>query len=92
MVTERTTILSHTNELLQQEIGEILVELCPGEINSCNLLVSDNGIGLPLEFDWQNPSTLGLKLVNVLARQLGGRVELDQPKGTAFQITFPSRS
>ena len=25
LVAERTTILSHTNELLQQEIGEILV-------------------------------------------------------------------
>jgi len=55
-------------------------------------LVSDNGIGLPLGFDWQNPSTLGLKLVNVLARQLGDQVELYQPKGTAFQNTFPSRS
>jgi hypothetical protein len=92
LVAERTTKISHTNELLQQEIGEILVKLCPGENNSCNMLVSDNGIGLPLEFDWQNPSTLGLKLVNVLARQLGVRVDLYQPKGTAFQITFPSRS
>jgi len=55
-------------------------------------LVSGNGIGLPLVFDWQNPSTSGLKLVNVLARQLGGRVELYQTKGTALQITFPSRS
>ena len=34
LVAERTTILSHTNELLQQEIGEILVKLCPGENNS----------------------------------------------------------
>ena len=34
LVAERTTMLSHTKELLQQEIGEILVELCPGEINS----------------------------------------------------------
>ena len=34
LVAERTTILSTTNEFLQQEIGEILFKLCPGENNS----------------------------------------------------------
>ena len=75
-----------------QKDGEILVKLWPGENNSYNLLVSDNGVGLPLECDWQNPSTLGLKLVNLLTRQLGGQVELDRSKGTTFHITFPLRS
>jgi PAS domain S-box-containing protein len=77
---------------LHKNDGEILVKLWLGENSSCNLLVSDNGVGLPVEIDWQNPFTLGLKLVNVLARQLGGRVDLDRNKGTTFHITFPLRS
>lgn len=72
--------------------GEILVKLWLGENSSGNLLVSDNGVGLPVEIDWQNPFTLGLKLVNILTRQLRGRVELNRNKGTAFQVTFPLRS
>ena len=56
------------------------------------LVVSDNGIGLPPEFDWRKAESLGLKLVNVWAtRQLGGSIELDTQSGTAFTIKFADR-
>jgi two-component sensor histidine kinase len=50
--------------------------------------VSDNGAGLPKDFDLQNTTSLGLRLVNVLANQLGGTVEIDRSSGTTFKITF----
>jgi two-component sensor histidine kinase len=53
------------------------------------LLISDNGIGLPCDFNFADTDSLGMKLVNILAReQLGGNVELLKKQGTAFKITF----
>ena len=56
------------------------------------LIVSDNGVGLPPGVDWSTTRTLGLQLVNILARhQLGGQVEVDRRAGTTFKITFTDR-
>ena len=57
------------------------------------LVVADNGVGLPAEVDWGTTKTLGLQLVNILARhQLGGQVEVDRRAGTTFKITFAART
>lgn len=55
------------------------------------LQVSDNGIGMPEEFIIGSTKTLGLILVDTLARQLNGSVEVHTDHGTTVQITFPSR-
>lgn len=54
------------------------------------LTVSDNGVGIPPELDWQTTESLGLKLVKIWATyQLGGTLELDRQYGTTFTIKFP---
>jgi PAS domain S-box-containing protein len=56
------------------------------------LIVGDNGVGLPPGLDWQTTKSLGLQLINVLARhQLGGQIEVDSRAGTTFKITFTER-
>ncbi len=53
------------------------------------LRVSDNGIGLPRDFAIENVQSLGLKLVNFLAKhQLRAKVEVTTGKGTAFAFRF----
>jgi two-component sensor histidine kinase len=57
--------------------------------NSHNILkVWDTGIGLPETVDFWNPKTLGLQLVNILAEQLAGQLELDTQAGTAVTLIF----
>ena len=57
-----------------------------GEIELC---IRDNGIGLPEGFDFENPKTLGLKLVRGIAEdQLRGKIELKGEKRSDFLITF----
>ncbi len=51
------------------------------------LAVSDNGIGL--EPDSPGEPGLGLRLVEALARQLGGTVERCHSAGTTLTVTFP---
>lgn len=51
--------------------------------------VADNGIGIPEEIDFQNTTTLGLQLVDLLTHQIEGKVTLDRKGGTKFTIQFP---
>jgi two-component sensor histidine kinase len=56
---------------------------------SYTLSISDNGVGLPPDLDLQNTQTLGLKLVNFLARhQLRATVEVLRNNGTEFRFRF----
>jgi PAS domain S-box-containing protein len=56
------------------------------------LVVGDNGPGLPQDLDWRRTRSMGLSLVVGLAeQQLGGRIELDNTQGAAYTITFPLR-
>lgn len=57
--------------------------------NHVMLKVSDDGIGLPLELDWQNTKSLGLQIVNILTNQLKGNIELTKKDfGTEFIVRF----
>ena len=52
------------------------------------LTVSDNGIGVPENFDLENPGGLGIQLVTTLVDQLGGELELKKDNGTEFILRF----
>lgn len=52
------------------------------------LYVSDNGIGLPEDLNIHESSTLGLKLINSLAIQLEGELEIKSNNGTSFLLKF----
>ncbi len=55
------------------------------------LVVSDNGIGLPESVDMKKTQTLGLSLTPMLAKQLFGTFEADRSKGTRFTVRFPRK-
>lgn len=57
--------------------------------NKITITTSDNGIGFPDNFDWENTDSLGLKLVNFWVKyQLAGSIKLDTQGGTNFIICF----
>jgi PAS domain S-box-containing protein len=67
--------------------GEISISFAyKGKVNT--LCVKDNGIGISGEIDLENSPTLGLLLVNSLAKQLDGTLKLEKVKGTSFKISF----
>lgn len=71
--------------------GEIKVEFKANSDNTLMLIVRDNGIGIPKEFDIEATTSLGLTLVQGLIEQLDGTLELDCSQGTEFKITFPKK-
>ena len=50
------------------------------------LKISDNGIGFPANFDFQNVNTLGLKIVNSLVGQLEGEIYYSNNNGANIEI------
>ncbi|MEM4196113.1 MAG: PAS domain S-box protein, partial [Methanothermobacter sp.] len=58
---------------------------------SVELVVADDGVGLPEDVDPSSTGTLGLKLVGLLTEQLNGKMTLDVDGGTKFSIVFRER-
>ncbi len=52
------------------------------------LMVQDNGIGLPDEISVDRAQSLGLRLVNVLCSQLKGTLSISNISGTTYRIRF----
>ena len=68
--------------------GEIIVTLRVEAEGRVSLQVRDTGAGLPAGMDWRHAPSLGLQLVQMLAGQLRGTIEMLAGQGTTFQLTF----
>ncbi len=70
--------------------GKVRVELY-SQNELLTLVVSDNGVGLPEQMNWQQTNSLGMQLIHTLAtHDLRGTIELNRSGGTEFRITFPA--
>ncbi|WP_413200020.1 PAS domain S-box protein [Nostoc piscinale] len=71
-----------------QSTGEITVSLEQQDNYNLILIIQDNGVGLPQNFDPKHTKTLGIILVQGLVKQLRGTIEVNSQQGTEFKITF----
>ncbi|MGB9844381.1 sensor histidine kinase [Methanothermobacter tenebrarum] len=55
--------------------------------DNLELRVADDGIGFPAN-KLQESKSLGLKLVNILVRQLNGKISVKSHDGSCFKIIF----
>jgi PAS domain S-box-containing protein len=83
-----TNALKHAFPAEQR--GRIEVTLERDETGFISLAVADEGIGLPLGFDFRSSRTLGLRLVGMLVAQLGGTVEVQRIGGTRVCVRLPA--
>ena len=71
--------------------GKISVRMECDRDGTLVLEVSDNGVGLPENIDFNKPKSLGFELVGALSYQLGGNVEVARNGGTMFRIRIPRK-
>lgn len=72
----------------EERAGSILLSLnC--ESGTCVLEVADNGVGMPAGFQIFETTSLGMKLISVLASQLQGQLVVNGSHGSHVSITFP---
>jgi two-component sensor histidine kinase len=72
--------------------GKITVVLNKGLDKSFTLIVKDNGVGFPVNFDFNSVKSLGLQLVKVLTNQLDGLLKINHGIGTEVIISFSEMS
>ncbi len=56
--------------------------------NRAMITVQDNGIGIPESMDITNSTGFGLQLVDMMARQLLGRIKIERDNGTKIILEF----
>ena len=67
--------------------GKIIISLKQVE-DKFELIISDNGIGLPENININKIKTLGILLVKSLTEQIDGKISIQRKNGTQFKITF----
>jgi len=75
----------------EDNAGEIDLGIRPVAEGRYELLYSDNGPGLPADFDPNRATTLGIQLISDLSRQIGGKMRYEYKNGASFIITFTTR-
>jgi len=72
-----------------QEDPTIKIFLKKTGINNIMLKISDNGIGLPADYDLEENQGLGFKLVQLLVNQMRGSLEITSSSGTEYTLNCP---
>ena len=80
-----SNVLKHAFSDGRDGIMEVRFKVFPD--NKFCLEVSDNGVGMEY-VDWENPKSMGLRLVSLLTEQVKGQLEHQNQTGTKIKVTF----
>jgi len=73
--------------------GTVSISLTGLDKDNVELIVEDDGIGLPLEIDILDPPSLGLQVVvSAITHEWGGSIEVGRDGGTRYVIRFKCNS
>ena len=73
-----------------RDSGELRISFRKLGEDMIRLVVSDNGIGLPADFDYDSSDSLGIQLMKALTSQLEGTMTVSQGSGSSFVLEFKS--
>jgi len=68
--------------------GNVAIGLKPLDELHYELVISDDGCGMPEGFDIGASSSLGLRLVRILSKQIHGELSVSNDNGTRFRVIF----
>ncbi|MGF2037141.1 MAG: sensor histidine kinase [Nostoc sp. CmiVER01] len=68
--------------------GTIYIGMSENTEHEITLIVSDDGIGLPSNFNFKNMASLGWQLVDALANQIAGNIDIQGANGVECQVKF----
>jgi len=83
-----TNAMKYAFDLSQNVIGKIIISFNQINDREVELVVQDNGKGLPDNFSIDETESLGLRIVKLLVQQINGSIDFQNIKGTKFIIKF----
>ena len=69
--------------------GKLKISFCRLKNKQYEMIVEDDGKGLPGKIDFTNPDSMGLQLITILTKQIDGVLTVHRQNGSRFQIVFP---
>lgn len=69
--------------------GKLEINFVYFDSNNLQLSVSDNGVGIPNEFDMDNTTSLGLQLIQLLSMQISAHLTIWRSNPTKFELIIP---
>jgi PAS domain S-box-containing protein len=69
--------------------GSVRIDLRKTEESDVILTVSDDGIGMEHDVAPASPTSLGIRLIEMLIKQLHGRFDVVRGNGMTFEVAFP---
>ncbi len=70
--------------------GRITIRLQQLADGRCRLAISDDGVGIPAGVDASGERTLGMRIVDSLAKQIDGVARFETSGGTTFTLVVPA--
>ncbi len=68
--------------------GNIFISMHKNEAGTYSLVLSNDGINLPADYDLENSTSFGLQLVEILRHQLKAEFNMNGDNGAKFTFTF----
>ncbi|UFH57245.1 histidine kinase dimerization/phosphoacceptor domain -containing protein [Spirosoma sp. KNUC1025] len=71
--------------------GQLIVSLSNTHDQVFQLVIRDDGIGLPADFDVTASQTLGMTMIRGLSKQIKGQLEISQSDGVMISLQFSNK-
>lgn len=91
LIVNELIINAYKHAFMGRKKGCITVDLVRVENEEIQLRIIDDGIGLSQDFNPHDKSSLGLRLVKGLIRQLDGKFSYHSKDGTQFVLAFNNK-
>ncbi|MGQ7856757.1 tetratricopeptide repeat-containing sensor histidine kinase [Pedobacter sp. WC2501] len=72
--------------------GKVIITLKECQEDHYQLLIKDNGIGLPADFDYEQSNTLGIILMKGLSAQIDGVFTMESKDGVSLHLIFMNKN
>jgi PAS domain S-box-containing protein len=87
LIINEVVVNSFKHAFGSSESGRIVITVSQNG-NTVNVVIKDNGVGLPSDFDIDTQNSLGVNLIQTLAGQLEAELDIRSENGTLFEMSF----
>lgn len=86
--TFKYAVQQYKKNMITIHLQENLLTKAEQQTTSYILIYRDNGPGMPADFSLEKSTSLGVKVIQLLTKQIGGKLHYHNNEGAVFEIPF----